>query len=138
MSIKLLMKRCLAVMALSLISFALVAEDAPPNFATVEELISKLKQWSVETTIPSHEQTAVNYDSNGAIAAVTLAPSFCTDRNVQLLGQIKSLRYLLICCSGHLSTNSIPTLAAFPNLTGLGLVCCSGPGHLVPQLPCLT
>lgn len=123
-------KKYITVLALSLICLDSVAKDTPQYFQSVDDLIAATKE---------ENPTLVLRDTSGIIEGVTLLPQFSTDRNVRLLGEIKSLRYLRICNGGSISTNSIPTLAEYPNLTGLCLVCCGGPTlDLGPLLPRLT
>ena len=123
------MKKYITMLVVSLIGYVSVAEDLPRYFSTVDDLIANVKQV---------DPTNVSYDTNGFIVGVVLPPGYSTDRNLHLLSQTKSVRYLLIC-SGPISTNTISALAEYPNLTGLGLVCCGGRSHhLVSELPFLT
>ncbi len=119
------MKKYITILAVSLICHALAAEDTRQNFQSVDDLIASIKKV---------DPTRVYYDTNGFIVGLELVSVRSTDHNLQLLSQIKSLRYL---SSGFSSTNGILALAKFPNLSGLQLMC-SGGNHLLSALPCLT
>jgi hypothetical protein len=119
------MKKYITILAVSLVCHAQAAEDTRENFQSVDGLIAHIKQAD-----PEH----VLYDTNGFVVGVELVSVRSTDHNLQLLSQIKSLRYL---SSGFSSTNKILALAKFPNLSGLRLMC-SGGNHLLSALPCLT
>lgn len=122
-------KKYATVLVVSLVCHFSSAEVTPRYFQTVDELIAAIKQ---------EEPKRVHYDSNGVIEGLELQSKFGTDRDLRLLSNIKSIRYLHIG-GGALSTNAIPALVEYPNLTGLGLVCCGGPRlDLGPQLPSLT
>jgi hypothetical protein len=129
------MKKYITILAMSLIWLDLVASDYDKSrdFQTVEDLIAYVRQ-----TYPDH----LLYDTNGIIAGVTLPFAGCTDHNLHLLSEIKTLRYLHIFgVGGNISTNGILALAECSNLTGLNLTCCGSPlpsKHLVTALPCLT
>lgn len=123
------MKGLIAILTLSLICHFSFAEVTPRYFQTVDELIANIKEEHPER---------LYYDTNGAVEGVELPLGCSTDRNLRLLSKIKSIRYLHIPGT-FITTNAIPALAEYPNLTGLGLVCCGGPKlDLGPLLPRLT
>lgn len=129
------MKKYITILAVNVICYAAVAQTTPQYFATVEDLIADLKQ----SPPTNFYLTNVFYDTNGAIVGVTLPPDRSTEHNLHLLSQIKSLKYLCICCWSFTPTNAFSALAEYPNLTGLGLVCFGRRSHaLTPELPALT
>ncbi len=123
------MKKYITLLAISLICHDSVAEIVRRDFQTVDDLVANVKK---------EEPTDILYDTNGIIVGMELRPAFSTDGNLRLLSKIKSVKYLLVC-NGFVSTNAISALAEYPNLTGLGLVCCGGrSNHFAPLLQCLT
>jgi hypothetical protein len=123
------MKKYIPILAIGLICHKLVGEVVAQNFQSVDDLVANVKR---------DDPTRVLYDTNGIIVGVQLAGACCTDHNLQLLSKVKSIRYLFI--SGiSVSTSGILSLVEYPNLTGLGIACGSGPGKsLASALPSLT
>lgn len=121
-------KKYITVVVVSLVCLGSAAEPTHQNFQTVDDLLATVKQ---------EHPDCVHYDTNGVIEGLEMWPEFSTDHNLRLLSKLKSVRFLLVCNYGGLSSNAIPALAEYPNLTGLGLVCC-GSIHAAPLLPRLT
>jgi hypothetical protein len=77
----------LTILAMSLICHDLAAADKPRDFQTVDNLIANVKQADPKDLL---------YDTNGTIVGAKLPFACCTDHNLGLLSEIKTLRYLHI------------------------------------------
>jgi len=123
------MGKYIVMLAIGLICHDLTAALAPRDFLSGDDLIAYVKQDQFERVL---------YDTNGTIKGVHLPVDCCTDHNLRILSAIRSIRYLSIGGT-FVSSNGIRALAEYPHLTGLGIVCGSGPKKdLAAALPCLT